>query len=310
MAFLLTVFDARLGWWLGNPRWRDASRRPGPDFALKYLFAELLGQTTARSKFVNLSDGGHFDNLGLYELVRRRCRYIIICDSEQDGDLTFGSLGGAIRKCRADFGVEIDINPESDSPRRTASARRTVWSARIIYPGGRCAHPRALDRAAIAPGPQYAVEGARLAPVSEVEPHRRRAGRRHRIPLAHSGVPASEHRRSVLLRVTVRELSPAGPAHRARCVRRRAAAGWRPATPTELVAAVPGADAEMVRADPGLRRRREPSGRRLFDADAPPGRGTGARRSAPRARRRTSSAGRPLRNSTTHRPCSWSRSFS
>ena len=111
MAFLLTVFDARLGWWLGNPRWNSASKYPGPFFALKYLFLELLGQTTGRTKFVNLSDGGHFDNLGLYELVRRRCRYIIIGDGEQDGDLTFGSLGGAIRKCRADFGVEIDINP-------------------------------------------------------------------------------------------------------------------------------------------------------------------------------------------------------
>ena len=112
MAFLLTVFDARLGWWLGNPRWKRASLYPGPLFALKYLFLELLGQTTGRTKFVNLSDGGHFDNLGLYELVRRRCRYIIIGDGEQDGDLTFGSLGGAIRKCRADFGVEIDINPD------------------------------------------------------------------------------------------------------------------------------------------------------------------------------------------------------
>ena len=61
---------------------------------------------------MNLSDGGHFDNLGLYELVRRRCRYIIIGDGEQDGELTFGSLGGAIRKCRADFGVEIDIDPD------------------------------------------------------------------------------------------------------------------------------------------------------------------------------------------------------
>jgi hypothetical protein len=112
MAFLLTLFDARLGWWLGNPRHRDASRLAGPLFALKYLFAELLGLTTARSRFVNLSDGGHFDNLGLYELVRRRCRYIIVVDAEQDGALTFGSLGGAIRKCRADFGVEIDLTPD------------------------------------------------------------------------------------------------------------------------------------------------------------------------------------------------------
>jgi hypothetical protein len=111
MAFLLTVFNARLGWWLGNPRWEEASRHAGPKFALKYLLAELLGQTTGRSKFVNLSDGGHFENLGLYELVRRRCRFIIVCDSEEDRGLTFGSLGGAIRKCRADFGVEVDIDP-------------------------------------------------------------------------------------------------------------------------------------------------------------------------------------------------------
>jgi hypothetical protein len=112
MAFLLTVFNARLGWWLGNPRWRDASGEPGPKFALRYLFSELLGQTTGSSRFVNLSDGGHFDNLGLYELVRRRCRFIIVCDAEQDAALTFGSLGAAIRKCRADFGVEIDIDPQ------------------------------------------------------------------------------------------------------------------------------------------------------------------------------------------------------
>jgi hypothetical protein len=112
MAFLLTVFDARLGWWLGNPRFEWASRRAGPDFAWLYLFSELFGQTTGRSVFVNVSDGGHFENLGLYELVRRRCRYIIVGDSEQDGGLTFEGLGGAIRKCRADFGVEISINPE------------------------------------------------------------------------------------------------------------------------------------------------------------------------------------------------------
>jgi hypothetical protein len=113
MAFLLTVFNARLGWWLGNPRRRESSRYPGPVLALRYLLAELLGQTTGRSQFVNLSDGGHFENLGLYELVRRRCRFIIVGDAEQDAGLTFSSLGGAIRKCRADFGVEIDINPDS-----------------------------------------------------------------------------------------------------------------------------------------------------------------------------------------------------
>jgi hypothetical protein len=112
MAFLLTVFDARLGWWVGNPRNTVTSPTSGPRWAWRYLFAELLGQTTSRSHYVNLSDGGHFENLGLYELVRRRCRYIIVGDAEEDAQMTFESLGGAIRKCRADFGVEIEIDPQ------------------------------------------------------------------------------------------------------------------------------------------------------------------------------------------------------
>jgi hypothetical protein len=111
VAFLLTVFDVRLGWWVGNPRRDDTSAQPGPRFALKPLLSELFAQTDARTAYMNISDGGHFENLGLYELVHRRCRYIIIGDGEEDPDLTFESLGGAVRKCRADFGVEIDIHP-------------------------------------------------------------------------------------------------------------------------------------------------------------------------------------------------------
>ena len=33
--------------------------------------------------YVNLSDGGHFENLGLYELVRRKCDLIVIGDGEE-----------------------------------------------------------------------------------------------------------------------------------------------------------------------------------------------------------------------------------
>jgi hypothetical protein len=135
MAFLLTVFDARLGWWLGNPRDLDASWRPGPQFALKYLFSELLALTSARSSFVNLSDGGHFENLGLYELVRRRCRYIIVCDAEEDPGLSFESLGSAVRKCRADFGVEIDINPDPIRVvKDTGYSKAHCVVGRITYP--------------------------------------------------------------------------------------------------------------------------------------------------------------------------------
>jgi hypothetical protein len=112
LAFLMTIFDVRLGWWVGNPKRDGPSGRPGPLYALVSLLSELFAQTDWHSNYLNLSDGGHFENLGLYELVKRRCRYIIVCDGEEDHDLNFESLGGAIRKCRADFGVEIDLDPK------------------------------------------------------------------------------------------------------------------------------------------------------------------------------------------------------
>jgi len=112
LASLMTILNVRLGWWLGNPRRTAPSARPGPMNALVALLSELFAQSNGRSRYVNVSDGGHFENLGLYELVRRRCRYIVVSDSEADPGLGFEGLGGAIRKCRADFGVEITINPE------------------------------------------------------------------------------------------------------------------------------------------------------------------------------------------------------
>ncbi len=116
VAFLLTVFDVRLGWWLGNPRRNTESTLPGPRFGLVSLLSELLGRTDDQTNFVSLSDGGHFDNMGLYELIRRRCRYIILCDGEQDGRYTFEGLGTAIRKCRIDFGAQIEIDPRAIIP--------------------------------------------------------------------------------------------------------------------------------------------------------------------------------------------------
>jgi hypothetical protein len=133
VAFLLTVFDVRLGWWFGNTRFDEPSARPGPPFALRPLLSELFAQTDSESQFVNLSDGGHFENLGIYELIRRRCRYIIACDGEQDNDYTFTSLGGAVRKCRADFGVEIDIDPKRIRLKKKWSTTHCVVG-RIRYP--------------------------------------------------------------------------------------------------------------------------------------------------------------------------------
>jgi hypothetical protein len=114
LAFLMTFFNVRLGWWISNPRktnaWQAQGNRPTPWFALWYLLRELFGSANDRSNYVNLSDGGHFENMGLYELVRRRCTYIVVCDAEEDPEMKFCGIGNAVNRCRADFGAEIDLD--------------------------------------------------------------------------------------------------------------------------------------------------------------------------------------------------------
>jgi hypothetical protein len=103
----MTVFNVRLGWWSGNPRNPDDWKKAGPTFGLLYMLKELFGLTDDKSAFVYLSDGGHFENLGIYEVVKRRCRLIIACDAGQDEKPTFDDLGNALRKIRVDLGVDI-----------------------------------------------------------------------------------------------------------------------------------------------------------------------------------------------------------
>ncbi len=111
VGFLMTLFNLRLGWWLGNPGPHGARtwRRSGPRYAVGPLFSEAIGNTNDRYKYVNLSDGGHFENLGLYEMVLRRCKLILVVDAGQDFDYVFEDLGNAIRKIRIDLGIPIDI---------------------------------------------------------------------------------------------------------------------------------------------------------------------------------------------------------
>lgn len=114
LAFIMMVFNVRLGQWFGNPRHKKTFGKYGVTgcSGLYYLLKELFGWSDDRGKYVYLSDGGHFENLGIYELVRRRCRYIVACDVGEDPDMEFGDLANAIEKCRTDFGINISINVE------------------------------------------------------------------------------------------------------------------------------------------------------------------------------------------------------
>lgn len=133
---LLTVFNVRLGAWVRNPapsgldaflgRWQGTTWSPtGPPFGLLHVGYEMFGRTDARSRYLYLSDGGHFENLGVYELIRRRCRYVIACDAGADPGYQFEDLGGMIRKCRNDFGIRIDLDLSPLRPQGTG--RRSLW---------------------------------------------------------------------------------------------------------------------------------------------------------------------------------------
>ncbi|MBB4374115.1 hypothetical protein GGD63_006944 [Bradyrhizobium sp. cir1] len=111
LSLLLTLFNVRLGAWFANPGPAGSKKIhcTGPAIAVGPLFQEALGLTDEDRAFVYLSDGGHFENLGAYEMIRRRCRFIVISDAGCDGDYTFEDLGSLVRKVRIDFGVDIQF---------------------------------------------------------------------------------------------------------------------------------------------------------------------------------------------------------
>lgn len=86
--------------------------RNRPPNAIYYNICELFGLTNDHRDYVYLSDGGHFENLGAYEMIRRCCRTIVIVDAGCDPDSKFEDLGNLIRLARIDFNVEITFNRE------------------------------------------------------------------------------------------------------------------------------------------------------------------------------------------------------
>lgn len=132
-SFVLAFLNARLGAWLGNPGrpgdavWRDH----GPSPAAAPMIREALGLASNDSPFVYLSDGGHFENLALYEMVLRRCHAVVLLDGGCDPALSLEDLGNAVRKIRIDQGIEIQFAPGAID---RLTQRKQRWAvARIRY---------------------------------------------------------------------------------------------------------------------------------------------------------------------------------
>ncbi len=142
-GFVMTLLNARLGAWLGNPG--DAGertwRQDGPHSAVGSLVKEALGLTDNTSAYVYLSDGGHFENLAVYEMILRRCRQIVVLDAGCDPAFTYEDLGNALRKVRIDLKVPVEfedqyIHPMREKKRRCAIARIRYSAVDATWPDG------------------------------------------------------------------------------------------------------------------------------------------------------------------------------
>lgn len=141
VSVITTLLNIRLGRWLDNPRttllgWPASWLMSRP---IVLYWKELLGRASRDDGHVYLSDGGHFENLGVYELFRRRCRYIIAVAADNgslDEPFDLSNLGKALRLARVDFGVQVDLGPLAPLMHDpTTGAVRTFFAAgELTYP--------------------------------------------------------------------------------------------------------------------------------------------------------------------------------
>ncbi len=147
VSLLLAALNLRLGLWMPHPLSQRSHDQRFPGWL---FFKELFWQTRAGTRTVrrqgkdqlvpsghsvHLSDGGHFENLALYELVRRHCRYIILSDVGADPNYEFSDLGNAVRRIREDFGVEVELSLGPLRPNKEGLTAQHVIVGTIHYDG-------------------------------------------------------------------------------------------------------------------------------------------------------------------------------
>lgn len=138
LAFVMGFLNVRLGYWIRNPirppvRWTTWNE--SPFFWHYYALREMFGWRLKEShNYIRLSDGGHFENLGLYELIRRKCRYILVSDAGADPDFLFKDLARAVERVRVDFQADIDLGTSALVPDgKPPTSSRAVVAGKITY---------------------------------------------------------------------------------------------------------------------------------------------------------------------------------
>jgi hypothetical protein len=132
LTALLTFLNVRLGFWILRADRKPLLKTPG----FLCLIREMTGVAMSEKQdWLNLSDGGHIENMGIYELLRRRCKFIISIDGESDPASTFQGHLTLVRHAQIDFGVRIDPRLSELRPDLTSkySQSHTMF-CRIHYP--------------------------------------------------------------------------------------------------------------------------------------------------------------------------------
>ncbi|WP_370906550.1 hypothetical protein M728_005777 (plasmid) [Ensifer sp. WSM1721] len=113
----LALLNLRLGFWLPNPSRPKAQDRHWEDLFRLYLFAEAFGRLRSDSSRIYVTDGGHIDNIGLYQLLKRRCKFIVVVDAEADPGMNFSAFADVQRFARIDDGtlISLDWRPVRDA---------------------------------------------------------------------------------------------------------------------------------------------------------------------------------------------------
>jgi hypothetical protein len=172
VSILMALMNLRLGYWATNPDpERTKWRRPNHFDPGAYEIGSLIGIGGFHEDrpFIQLSDGGHFENLAFYELIRRRLRLIVVCDGSADPKSTFGNLQTTLRRIEADFGAEVtfddDNRPgllipteEAGYPKGTYRAVQGHIVGDITYADG-SAGKLILLKTTMVPGLRVAVKG-------------------------------------------------------------------------------------------------------------------------------------------------------
>lgn len=146
----LALLNVRLGYWLSNPRYVETTTRPQRRSTPLFLWSEISGRLYENSDGVYLTDGGHIENLGVYELLRRRCKVIIAVDAEADAPMNFASLMKLQRYARIDLGIRIDL-PWTPIRDRTRAIMAENAASKSV-PGAVAPHDEPQDHVHVAIG--------------------------------------------------------------------------------------------------------------------------------------------------------------